>query len=258
VDRNVPWGTSWGKPIDRALLYNTTYAAFSVDCPNYNSFAWYTQYLPSGTKQHLGIDLEAPQGTVVRAIADGKVTFPYPGQPDTPWEPKWGGGVMVEHHSTDRGYFTAVYGHINVGTNPRTGKKWQAEDLARQGEVLGTTANLSAAGAGAHLHFGITPGFVDHMPGSSDNGCRDKFEGTVDPINWLRSHANKPITNSVVGYQDHNGITSWLVDSNGRRKWIPTTDCYGLWTNQRGAMDWGPQPPRFLDQLPDQNGVHAC
>lgn len=122
--------------------------------------------------QHLGVDMFAPIGTPVRAIADGVVYDISTGG--------WGRGnvaIMVKHRLADGRWFIALYGHIRNSQGLRKGSRVQA--CARIG-VVGSYS------CGSHLHFGvIAPGRLPHAPyGTSKRGDHNNF---VDPLQFLRS-----------------------------------------------------------------------
>jgi hypothetical protein len=57
-----------------------------------------------------------------------------------------------------------------------------------------------------------------------------------------------------------NGVgqqsTSWLVESNGERYWIPTAKIF--FCLLPGHTDLGPQPSAVLDSLPDSGQSASC
>jgi len=51
--------------------------------------------------------------------------------------------------------------------------------------------------------------------------------------------------------------TSWLVESNGERYWIPSTSIFYCLVN-KGHTDLGPQSSAVLDDLPDSRQWASC
>jgi O-glycosyl hydrolase len=51
--------------------------------------------------------------------------------------------------------------------------------------------------------------------------------------------------------------TSWLVEANGERYWIPNTSTYSCLVNE-GHTDLGPQPSGVLNDLPDSGQWASC
>ena len=120
--------------------------------------------------QHLGVDMFAPVGRPVRAIADGVVhDISTSG---------WGGGnvaIMVRHQLADGRWFIALYGHIRNSTELRKGSRVQG---CRTIGVIGSYR------AGSHVHLGvISPGRLPHAPyGTSKRGDHNNF---IDPVQFL-------------------------------------------------------------------------
>ncbi|NEU31089.1 peptidoglycan DD-metalloendopeptidase family protein [bacterium LRH843] len=92
--------------------------------------------------KHYGIDLAAPRGTPVVAVAEGEVSRSY-------YSDTYGQVVFVEH---DNGLET-VYAHLDQ----REVFEGQA---VREGEVLGTVGNTGRS-SGSHLHFEVHAGNWD-------------------------------------------------------------------------------------------------
>lgn len=86
------------------------------------------------TQHHHGIDLAAPAGAPIRAIADGRVMFadPYAGY----------GKLIVIQHSDG---LTSHYGHCSrLSVEPGA--------TVRAGEIIGTVGSTGIS-TGPHLHF---------------------------------------------------------------------------------------------------------
>lgn len=97
-----------------------------------------------------GVDIAAPQGTAVRAVANGLVDL-------VQWLPGYGETVILNH---GRGYYT-IYGHL-ASVSVRQG------DLLKPGDVLGAVGDTGSL-KGVCLHFELRRG------GSAQ-----------DPQDWLR------------------------------------------------------------------------
>jgi murein DD-endopeptidase MepM/ murein hydrolase activator NlpD len=96
---------------------------------------------------HLGIDIDAPEGSSVYAAASGVVTMAQGG-----WNTGYGNVVQIDHGN---GYVT-VYAHlsqINVGVCQSVG----------QGALIGLSGNTGNS-FGAHLHFEIRQGGTNINP----------------------------------------------------------------------------------------------
>ncbi|RMG67802.1 MAG: M23 family metallopeptidase [Calditrichaeota bacterium] len=86
---------------------------------------------------HNGIDIVAPEGTPIRASADGMVVF-------SNWTTRDGFAVMIHH---DRGYFT-YYKH-----NQRN--LVLPYQYVHQGDVIALLGNSGEKSSGPHLHFEV-------------------------------------------------------------------------------------------------------
>jgi murein DD-endopeptidase MepM/ murein hydrolase activator NlpD len=99
-------------------------------------------------RQHLALDIMAPQGTAVRAAASGKVLRLYQSEM---------GGIML-YQQDGYGPYVYYYGHLlRYADGIHEGKS------VSRGEVIAYVGDTGNAGAGNyHLHFGIsridTPG----------------------------------------------------------------------------------------------------
>lgn len=110
---------------------------------------------------HKGIDLAAPDGTPIFAVADGVVVAAGPAS-------GFGNWIVVDSVDAGNGRaFSAVYGHM-----------WDHGVLVRVGETVRAGQHIGAVGSagessGPHLHFEIVPG--------------GRFTGgrQIDPMPWL-------------------------------------------------------------------------
>lgn len=107
-----------------------------LDPPNISS--WFgMRDIGEGMEFHRGLDFAHPQGTPIRAIADGEVII-------SGWHDSWGNYVRIEH---ENGY-CSLYAH-NVSNSVKVG------DRVKQGDIIalvGTTGRST----GPHLHFEIS------------------------------------------------------------------------------------------------------
>ncbi|WP_328397155.1 peptidoglycan DD-metalloendopeptidase family protein [Nocardia sp. NBC_00416] len=110
---------------------------------------------------HKGVDLAAPDGTPIFAVADGVVVAAGPAS-------GFGNWIVVDSVDPGNGRaFSAVYGHM-----------WDRGVLVRVGENVRAGQHIGAVGSagessGPHLHFEIVPG--------------GRFTGgrQIDPMPWL-------------------------------------------------------------------------
>jgi murein DD-endopeptidase MepM/ murein hydrolase activator NlpD len=91
---------------------------------------------PRGSSRHQGIDLTAPKGTMVRATADGRVSF-------AGKSGDFGRLVVIEHSD---GYETR-YAHLKK-IEVKKGRK------LKRGAILGTVGKSGNA-TGFHLHYEV-------------------------------------------------------------------------------------------------------
>lgn len=93
-----------------------------------------------GNMPHLGIDLNCPEGTVLRSISNGVVAKVFDGT-----GPAWslGNGVKIKMSDGKE----AVYGHMRK-------VKVHVGERIKEGEMIGLSGN-SGNSTGAHLHFGL-------------------------------------------------------------------------------------------------------
>ena len=189
--RSATWPSTWSPPLGGNMVAVTTnYGAFdasdatNVGCPNADTSNDYTYYLIGGRTEHLGVDLDSTDGDSVYSIGAGIVK-----NAGTIWGTASKEVLIIEHTTGSGEKFIAAYGHIAIANNPATGQEWKAGDSVAGNVRIG---NVSTAGTGAHLHFGIEPGtgtYVDptvEAPGTGD--CAHQPMGTVDPMPFLDDH----------------------------------------------------------------------
>ena len=143
---------------------STLHLAQGEGCPNS------TGYLQN--QYHLGVDLAAPVGEEVFAVADGEVSFR--SYDEEGWGPS-NGALFIRHQLADGTPFVAVYGHIRptVSAGP-----------VGAGDPIGTVGSYSL---GSHLHLAIRPGTEAPFSPAGMMRC-DAWpdeNGTVDPLTYL-------------------------------------------------------------------------
>jgi murein DD-endopeptidase MepM/ murein hydrolase activator NlpD len=264
------WPGAWANPLGgNSVSISTQWGAFSAGCAQVDTSVDYNWYLPRPDRsQHLGLDLATPRGRDVYAIASGRIR-----NLGTLWNnggTDWRSVVEVEHRGKKNGVtypFTAVYGHIELATNPRMGRIWTWNDVVHRGDKLG---RVSALITGDHLHFGLRAG-VESVPPTNRRSvtdgsavgtpCIDDKMLTEHPITYLSARDPVDLNGSIVGWKNPTtgAVVSWrVVPYNGRleRRWIKDAATYWC-IRGLGAVDWGPMPNDFLNQLPDRTNVHA-
>ena len=177
------WPVGWRSPLPSSTVgVSTNYGAFSLGCPNADRSHYFTYYI-DGRQEHLGLDLRGDVGTVVYAVAGGRVV-----DAGKLWGDYWKGVVLVEHRASNGQKFTAAYGHIVIGGKPGAGRAWRSGDAVTRGSQLGQIAPLYGSN---HLHFGIAPGVQTSVAGLSatagTGNCVHHSLGTVDPTPFLRA-----------------------------------------------------------------------
>jgi len=129
--------------------------------------------IPGASLNHQGIDIGAPTGTPVRAVADGTVI-------SANYTAICGQGVIIEHPSpTNPDYsFTTGYCHLNFSSPQRysiiPGVKVTA------GQTVGEVGNTGISSA-AHLHFWLRNGKLTN-----------RYTTYVDPEPYLTSATPVP------------------------------------------------------------------
>jgi murein DD-endopeptidase MepM/ murein hydrolase activator NlpD len=114
--------------------------------------------IKKGRRHHDGIDLAAPVGSPIRAIADGQVMYADP-------HGGYGKYIVVRHVNG----FTSHYGHCDA-MEVGPGSKVVA------GQVIGSVGN-SGISTGPHLHFEIRRGGVAQDPEHYLPGLADQAAG---------------------------------------------------------------------------------
>jgi peptidoglycan LD-endopeptidase LytH len=96
---------------------------------------------PRGSGRHEAIDIHAPRGTPVRAVADGRVVKLFVSKP--------GGLTVYQFDASER--YAYYYAHLDrYAPGLREGQR------LRRGDVLGTVGTTgNAAPEAPHLHFAV-------------------------------------------------------------------------------------------------------
>lgn len=186
-------------------------------------------YKSLGLKGHNGIDLRAPIGTPIYAVANGNLRVT--GSVD---DPGYGLAARLNVPLGDRRFIECIYGHLSSTIiTPIKG-----EVMVNAGDVIGHTGT-SGNSSGPHLHFGTR--FVYYKPGgagpfveNSDNG----FTGSVDPKQFLSSDAfalpvdlKYGLPEQARGYSDLEfyKVAAWVFLQTRK---LPTT-------RLKNALIWG-------------------
>lgn len=128
---------------------------------------------------HLGIDIGAPAGTPVHAVADGRIFCAHinsaPGD--------YGGTLITEHQIEDL-RFWILHGHLSHGSV----STHRAFDPIRKGELIAKLGERSENGGwNPHLHFQISleEPVVCDMPGTTnESGLAKSLKIYPDP-RWI-------------------------------------------------------------------------
>lgn len=127
-----------------------------------------SSYRSAHRPNHAGIDLAAPDGTPIRSVACGIVSF----LAGTAQSGGYGNYICVKHSSR----LTTCYAHLSRFSDERVG------DRVRRGEVIGYVGNTGHS-TGPHLHFEVRS--------ANPYGRND-----VDPAPYL---GGRPIPGTRVG-----------------------------------------------------------
>lgn len=98
-------------------------------------------------RAHTGVDLAAPMGTRVKAVADGRVAF-------VGWLGGYGKLIVLRH----QGAYSTAYGHLS-----RFAPGLHVGERVTQGEVIGYVG-MTGLATGPHLHYEIRINGVPHNP----------------------------------------------------------------------------------------------
>lgn len=85
--------------------------------------------------KHFATDIAAPEGTPVKAVADGTIIF-------AEWTSTTGNVIIIEHQN----HLISVYKHNATSTK-------EQGDFVESGEVIATSGSTGELSSGPHLHF---------------------------------------------------------------------------------------------------------
>jgi len=107
---------------------------------------------------HAGVDIPNAIGNPVYAAEDGFVREIFPANQSG----GWASAIVIEHNHPNRaGKYTTVYWHVNPLPNIVVSTNAQSPTFIPKGMQIATIADLSARGAGSHLHLGVRIGAYD-------------------------------------------------------------------------------------------------
>ena len=128
-------------PTERSFFLNS---GFRFPLRHYritSRFGMRNDPISGGHQMHRGIDLAAPEGTEVFAVADGIVTA-------TGFDPVYGNYVIISHNNN----YTSLYGHLQtINTVLRLEVK--------SGNLIGRVGSTGQS-TGPHLHFELRRGGI--------------------------------------------------------------------------------------------------
>lgn len=130
---------------------------FTLPLPKKNMVQTAVWHEWRGDHYHAGIDLGAPQGTPIYAVADGVVTR-------AEWFSGYGYCVDIDHG----GGLSTRYGHM-PSNNPSTGIMVKKGAHVKKGQQIGHVGNTGNS-TGPHLHFEVRKNGVDTNPKNYFNG----------------------------------------------------------------------------------------
>jgi len=159
----------------------------------------------AGPHGHIGVDMLAPEGTSVYAVADGYIFR-------DPSPNGWGSGnvaVLVKHKLLNGGEFIVLYGHVTKSSALQKGAKVYAGKT-----IIG---KLGPYSTGSHLHLGVVPPNTNYGPtyGYTTNANHNGF---VDPIHFLNIHYPK---NTYTNPQTETETNTTAYANSGQLAWIP-------------------------------------
>lgn len=175
-------------------------------------------YSPGSNVWHCGWDILCPEGTPVKAIADGRVVASSPGG----WDDQGRNenyGLLVEHQTQGGERFIAIYGHLKRDWNQ------EAHRLLTDQEVRGYRVGLSVVegdiigkiGAYSHPHLHLAIYFDPNRPGQFPTG------------GYGRQPLPRPVVTSykgVTSYGNWRSPRGWLANftmlSAGHDDTLPT------------------------------------
>lgn len=166
VRGQLPADTKMWRPLQSGTMWST----------------WYSDVL-SGTggrcRSHAGVDIAAPGGTPIYAVAAGKVSVAaYSGD-------GYGNKVVIQHNINGKVY-TTLYGHMSS-------IKVKKGDVVTKDTVIGYVGSTGNS-QGNHLHLNVCEG---------TKSCIMRGD-TVDPGNYINFPANKrSFSNRTTAYSGY-------------------------------------------------------
>ncbi len=163
----------------------------------------------AGPHGHIGVDMLAPEGADVYAVADGYVFR-------NPSKHGWGEGnvaVLVKHSLSDGREFIVLYGHILSSTALKKG-----DEVYTGKTVIGKLGPYPESSP--HLHLGVVPPDTNYGPtfGYTTNSDHNGF---VDPIAFLQN--NSP----YIDFSDDSTVKEIKARIVGNYGWYPpNADCF--------------------------------
>ena len=132
------------------------------------------KYKELGLLGHNGMDLYAPDGTVVRAAHNGIVTF-------SGEDGSGGLGVVIRtnkkfDYKDGEAYYKTIYWHLKKGCI-----YVKAGQTVRTGDIIALADNTGLS-TGSHLHFGLKPVYQGEQDWEWWNAEQDNgYKGAIDP-----------------------------------------------------------------------------
>ena len=157
---------------------------------------------------HYGVDIAAPTGSRVFAVATGRVAR------ISNWGGSFGSAIAIESSSGGK-VWTAIYGHLNAEWVDRNGRQRKLNDLnglsVKAGDEIGSLISQSDFGDVPHLHFGIRDGAVAGATYPAVGAICGKEPGTygyMNPLDYLSGTNGLQILDN----SDSSGV-SWIPSS---------------------------------------------
>lgn len=154
-----------------------------------------SKYHELGLIGHNGIDVQAPDGTAVRAAHDGTVVFT--------GEDGAGGQIVVLRtnepceYKGGLSFFKSIYVHLMKGSfKVVPGQKVMA------GTVLALSNNTGLS-TGSHLHFGLKPVYQGENEWTWWNQEQDNgYKGSIDPAPFFSGIHAEDVQGVIAKYQN--------------------------------------------------------
>lgn len=208
---------------------------------------------------HRGIDLAAPDGTAMFAMADGVVSQAGPAS-------GFGNWIVIEHEIDGQSYST-VYGHMwddGVGV--------AAGDTVKAGQRIGAVGSAGQS-SGPHLHFEVWPGgrfggaetdpgpWIDKAvdPGTGDSGGKPETAKPKDPREKRassRKDGGELQPTDKLGSEDNMQIDS-IRGARAAGLRFPEVQTIGGWRANGGAAADHPQGRAIDIMIPDYDSTEG-